>query len=166
MRGFRVRRMFRLARKEAGAALIEAALTAPLLVLMLIGAVEFGRVAYIAMETTNAARAAVSYGSQSVIQANDQAGMQAVAQLEASGLSSQNVTLTVSAAPACSCSSPDTGVAAFSCTTGTTASCPAPSHIEQSVTVTVTATFDPIVHLPGLPGPFTLTGHATQKRLQ
>ncbi len=50
--------------EEAGAALVEAALTGTVMVTMLIGTVEIGRVAYIAMETTNAAKAAVAYGSQ------------------------------------------------------------------------------------------------------
>lgn len=151
---------------EYGGALIEAALTAPVLVTMALGIVELGRVTYIGIETSNAAKAAVSYGAQNQITANDQAGMQAVAQAEASSLPSQLVSLTVSTAPACSCSSPDTTVSAFSCSTGTPASCPSPSHIEQTVTVTVSSTFNPIISLPGLRGPFTIRGAASQKRLQ
>ena len=50
----------RIRRNQLGGALVETALTAPLLVLMLLGLVEFGRVAYISIQTSNAARAAVS----------------------------------------------------------------------------------------------------------
>ncbi len=150
---------------EAGAALVEAALTGSLMVTMILGTVEIGRVTYIAMETTNAAKAAVAYGSQNQITAIDQAGMQKAAQLEATGLASQNVALTVSSTPSCSCSSPDTTVTPFSCVGASTASCPSPSFVEQTINVTVTATFDPVIHMPGLPRTFTLTGNASQKRL-
>jgi Flp pilus assembly protein TadG len=150
---------------ENGSALVEAALTAPMLVLMLLGVVEFGRVAYIAIEASNAARAAVSYGSQNQLTANDTNGMTVTAQQEASSLASQNVTLTISASPACSCSSPDLTVTPFACTDAPASTCPPPSFIEQTLDVTVTATFDPLVHAGGFPGPFVVKGHAVQKRL-
>ena len=150
---------------QFGGALVETALTAPVLVFMLLGMVEFGRVAYIAIETSNAARAAVSYGSQNLVTASDTSGMQAAAQMEASGLASQNVSLTVNAVGNCSCSSPDTTVTPFACAGASTALCPDPSFVEQTLNVTVTATFDPIVHAGNWPGTFTITGNAKQKRL-
>jgi Flp pilus assembly protein TadG len=155
-----------LRRNQAGGALAEAALTAPLLVFMILGVVEFGRAAYIAIETSNAARAAVSYGSQNQITAVDTSGMQAVARMEASGLTAQSVNLTVNTAANCSCSSPDaTTVTPFACSGASTALCPSPSFVEQTLNVTVTATFDPIIHAGNWPGTFTITGHALQKRL-
>ena len=48
---------------ESGGALVETALTMPLLVILVLGAVELARVAYAAIEVSNAARAAVSYGA-------------------------------------------------------------------------------------------------------
>lgn len=152
-------------RNERGGALVEAALTAPVLVFMLLGMVEFGRVAYIAIETSNAARAAVAYGSQNLITAVDTRGMTFAAQQEASGLAAQNVSLSVSAVGNCSCSSPDTTVTPFACSGASTALCPSPSHVEQTLNVTVTAAFDPIVHAGSWPGTFTIYGHAVQKRL-
>jgi Flp pilus assembly protein TadG len=154
-----------LRRNQAGSALVEAALTAPLLVFMVLGVVEFGRVAYIAVETSNAARAAVSYGCQKPITAADPGGMQAIARLEASGLISQNVNLSVNTAANCSCSSPDTSTTPFTCTGASLNLCPDPSFVEQTLNVTVTATFDPIVHAGNWPGSFTITGRAVQKRL-
>ena len=155
-----------LRRNQAGGALVEAALTAPLLVFMLLGVIEFGRVAYIAVETSNAARAAVSYGSQNPITAVDSPGMQAVARLEASGLIAQNVTLNVNTTADCSCSSPDTQTTPFACAdANVNLVCPDPSFVEQTLNVTVTATFDPFVHAGNFPGSFTITGRAIQKRL-
>jgi Flp pilus assembly protein TadG len=132
---------------------------------MILGVVEFGRVGYIAVETSNAARAAVSYGSQNQITATDTSGMQAVARLEAAGLAAQNVNLTINAVGNCSCSSPDTTQTAFACAGAPATTCPPPSHIEQTLNVTVTATFDPIIHAGNFPGSFTITGRAQQKRL-
>lgn len=154
-----------LFRDQTGGPLVETALTAPILIFMILGVVEFGRVAYIAVEASNAARAAVSYGSQNQITATDTSGMQAVARLEAVGLASQNVTLTVNAVGDCSCSSPDTSQTPFACAGALSTACPAPSHIEQTLNVTVTATFNPIVHAGNFPGNFTITGRAQQKRL-
>jgi Flp pilus assembly protein TadG len=154
-----------LRRNQAGGALAEAALTAPLLVFMILGVVEFGRAAYIAIETSNAARAAVAYGSQNQITAVDTSGMQAVARLEAAGLTAQSVNLTVNTAANCSCSSPDTSTTPFACAGASTALCPSPSFVEQTLNVTVTATFNPIIHAGNFPGSFTITGRAVQKRL-
>ena len=165
LNGSRSQMIKRIWRNEGGGALVETALTAPVLVFMLLGMVEFGRVAYIAIETSNAARAAVSYGSQNSITAVDTGGMTSVAQLEAASLASQNVNLSVSAVGNCSCSSPDTTVTPFACSGASTALCPDPSFVEQTLNVTVTATFDPIVHAGNWPGSFTIYGHASQKRL-
>lgn len=160
-----MRTIRRILNGQAGGALVETALTAPVLLFMLLGLVEFGRVAYISIEASNAARAAVSYGSQNQITASDTNGMQAAAQVEASGLASQNVSLAVSAVANCSCSSPDTSTTPFACAGASTAMCPDPSFVEQTLNVTVTATFNPIVHAGNFPGTFTITGRALQKRL-
>jgi len=160
-----IRMIRKLRRSELGGALVETAMTAPLLVFMLLGLVEFGRVAYIAIETSNAARAAVSYGSQNQITASDTNGMQAVARLEASGLVAQNVNLNVNAAADCSCSSPGTGTTPFACSGASPGACTSPSFVEQTLNVTVTATFDPVIHAGNWPGSFTITGRALQKRL-
>src|SRR3954453_1086869 len=53
----------RLIRSERGAALVELALSTPLLVVMIVGAVDFARAFYTAMELTNAARAGAQYAA-------------------------------------------------------------------------------------------------------
>lgn len=49
---------------ETGAALVEMALVMPLLLLMALGAGDFGRVMYTAITLAHAARAGAAYGAQ------------------------------------------------------------------------------------------------------
>ena len=49
---------------EAGSAIVELALVVPMLAFVLIGAAELGRIAYAAIEVSNAARAAVAFAAQ------------------------------------------------------------------------------------------------------
>jgi Flp pilus assembly protein TadG len=49
---------------NSGQSIIEMALLAPLLILLLLGAAEYGRLYYIGIEVTNAAHAGVEYGTQ------------------------------------------------------------------------------------------------------
>lgn len=139
---------------ESGQALVETALTLPILVLLLLGAGELARVAYAAIEISNAAKAAVQYGTQNNGSMNDDIGMLNAAQAEASGLS--GVTLTNSSfITVCSDGSIyDSGTNQCS---GTGA------HVEDILTVQTSTTFDPLIYIPGLPRKFTLYGNATQK---
>ncbi len=50
----------------SGAALIEAALVGPLLMLLVFGAGDFGRVMYYGITLENAARAGAAYGAQTI----------------------------------------------------------------------------------------------------
>ena len=141
---------------DAGQALVELALTIPLLLLLLLGAVELARAAYASVEVTNAASAAVRYGAQNRTTAQDFPGMQLAAQNDAA-----NITLT-STTPARTCSCSDgtqsgSSCAGFRCTDG--------AATMETLTVMTTANFDTLVHLPGLPTTFTLRGYAVQKVL-
>ena len=64
---------------ESGSALVELALTLPLLALLMVGAVDFARVFYTAMELTNAARAGAQYGAYNPAQSGNFATMQSTA---------------------------------------------------------------------------------------
>ena len=147
---------------EGGQALIETAIMFPVLVILLVGAAELARLAYTAIEVANAAKAGVAYGAQSNTAAADSAGIQTAALNDASDLSA---TLTATATIAGSCS--NTGV---SCT-GAGGSCTntdcsdAGDHILSTLTVHTSVTFDPIIHLPGLPTTFNLQSQAIQKVL-
>ena len=58
---------------------MELAVTLPLLVLVMVGAIDFARVFYMGMELTNAARAGAQYGAYNPAQSGNIAGMQAAA---------------------------------------------------------------------------------------
>jgi len=142
-------------RSETGGSLVETALTAPILFTLILGAAEFARVAYMAIEVTSAARAGVSYGAQSGLTASDTNGITWAALhdgVDVPGISVSSVSLGY----ICSDGSPSTGA---------TTDCSA-SHIEETVTVQTQATVNPIIHVPGLPTTYTLYGQAVQKCLQ
>ncbi len=147
--------------EEDGSALVEFALTMPVLVLLLMGAAEFGWVTYASDEVANAARAGVSYGCQTSSTAADTTGIQNTAIKDA-----PNVTLgTTTATLSCVCSDGSTlgtvaangGCLPSSCSTG---------QPETILTVQTQASVTPVFHLPGLPPSFTLHGQAIQKVLQ
>lgn len=139
-----------LAREDCGQALLEAALTLSVFCVLLVGAMEFGRVAYASIEVTRAAKAGVQYGDTNVNTAVDATGIQAAAANETPDLSG----LTATASISCSCSNGGTS-------TCLNTDCP-DSHIIETLTVETTATFDPGIHLIGLPSTYTLHGIAVQ----
>jgi Flp pilus assembly protein TadG len=140
--------------RECGQALIETAVTLPVLLVLLVGAVEIGRAAYASIEVSNAALAGVQYGTQNSQAAGDTTGIQTAASNDA-----QNITLgTTTVSHSCICSD-------GSASTCQPTDC-AGANIETILTVQTQASFDPGFHLPGLPSSITLNGHATQKVLQ
>lgn len=141
---------------EAGQALVETALTLPLLVLMLLGAVELARCAYAAIEVSNAAEAAVRYGSLNPTTAVDIQGIQLAAQTDAANLTIQ----TPDVRTVCGCSDgtgEGSACGGFKCT-GSAA-------VEKTLVVNISASYDPIIHLPGTSGALTLRSRAVQKVL-
>lgn len=135
----------------SGQALVELALTMPLLVLLLLGAAELARVAYASIETSNAARAGVQYGAQNHVTASDFAGMQLAATNDGPDVPG----LAANATNFCSCANG----AASTCAVGDCAG----SRILEYVTVNTTSTFDPLIYCPGLPTSFTINGQATMQ---
>jgi Flp pilus assembly protein TadG len=131
---------------EQGGALVETAVTMPILFLLLLGAAEFALVEYKAIEVSNAANAAAQYGTSSPISAADTTGIRLAATNDA------------------------TNVALCICSNGTASTCAAgdcsSSHIEQILTVQTQASYTPPIHLPGLPMTFALQGLAVRKVLQ
>ena len=160
----RTRRTNRLS-DESGQAFIELALTVPFLVLLLLGAAELARVAYMAIELSNAAKAAVQYGAQNPTTAVDVSGMQTAAQLEAPDLynASSTTNFTVTPTHSCVCSS---GAAAPKCALADCGNGATSSELEEVLQVNTSAQFDPLIHIPGWTNnKFTLHGQAVQKRL-
>lgn len=137
---------------DRGQALVETALTMPLLLLLLLGAAELARVAYAAIEISNAARAAVQYAAQSSGAMHDTNGITTAAQNDASNLT--GVTVAVSLGNSCSDSSTYNAI-----TKGCTGTY---GQVLDNVTVTTSVNFDPLLYLPFLPNTITLNGQATE----
>ena len=156
---FRARRLLRsvVFGPEGGGALIETALAAPLLSLLLLGASEFGLVDYEAIEVANAAKAGAEYGTSSLSAAADTTGIRTAAINDAS-----NITLgttTVGRSYICSDGTSPTGTLPnLVCTSG--------AALETILMVQTQASFNPLIHIPGVTSTFTLHGQAVQKVMQ
>lgn len=150
-----LRKFLRLVRTgNSGQSLVELALTAPLLFVIVLGAAELARAAYAEIEVTRAAEAAVRYGAQNTTTSSDLSGMQNAAQSDAG-----NITLDApSVSTTCSCV--DGSVTGVTCGSGY--KCASGAAAVETLDVTTSASFDPLIHLPGLPASFTLSGHAKQ----
>jgi Flp pilus assembly protein TadG len=140
---------------ESGQALVELAISLSLLLLLMLGAVEFAQIAYAAIEVSNAANAGSSWGSMKSSYASDATGIANAAANDAtmSGLTNFTTTSSVS----CQCS--DGTV--INCATDNN-SCTG-THAEATVTVNTSASFNPLIHIPGLANTITLTGQSIRK---
>jgi len=140
----------KLFRSQRGDGLVEMAIATPILLLLALGIVEFGRVWYLENELSGAAQAGAIYGSQNPTNIT---GMQTVAADNASDVSSAvDVTgFTATATWGCACAT--SGVSSASCTTTPTCS----YNIVDYVQVTVAATYKPIFRWPGSPTTVTLS---------
>ena len=140
---------------ESGQSLAEMAFLTPLLLLLLVGTIEIGRFAYYSIEVSDAARAAVQYGAQSLADSKDTRGLLLAAQHDAPEVSG----LKVNSRDLCACSgSPATFVG-----------CPARNcagHPVVFINVHTTATISPLFSYPGLPATFVANGHAIMRVAQ
>src|SRR5438045_9386601 len=86
------RRIGRHRHARRGQSVAEMALVTPLLLLMLLGTIEIGRFAYYGIEVSNAARAGVQFGAQSLADSRDVTGITQAAQNDAPEVPGLNVT--------------------------------------------------------------------------
>ena len=140
-------------RGEAGQSLVEAAVAAPLFFLLLMGAGELARVAYVAIEVSNAARAGAQYGAQGSGNYGDTTGISTAASNDAANVSGLTTTSTTG-----SICSDGTAVT----TTNGQNSCASGAQPLNTVIVTSSASFDPLIHIPGLPSTINLSSSATE----
>jgi Flp pilus assembly protein TadG len=160
MRMFRCGRLSKASRLgEEGSALVELAISLPLLCLMLIGAAEFARLAYASIEVVNSAHAAALYASSSLAASADTGGITNAATSDAGNLLGGNAISVASVSTACTCS--NTAYVPSSCSDNQTCISNNASMI-TAVTVQTQATFSPLIHLPGGALSFTLHGQSTQ----
>lgn len=141
---------------ERGAAFVELAVTMPLLVVVVLGTVDFGRAFYTAMELNNAARAGAQYGAQSLATSADIAGMTAVATAASPNIGTYVVT---AGAPACVCGTPGNPSLTTIACSGTCGT----GHLIVHVTVSATKTFSMFSTFPGLPSSVPITRTAKMR---
>jgi Flp pilus assembly protein TadG len=173
-------------RGDSGSAFVELALTLPLLTLILIASAELGRIAYAAIEVTDAARAAVAYGSQSHDDAGDWQGMEYAASNAAPNIGDLTFTQgpTSTAAPpsfGCVCETITGGTASDSpstpgsCTSSTITNCNVDTatqtqtivaYVQAYTQANVHTMFTYQIHGWGLPTSFLLSGSAQMRVVQ
>jgi hypothetical protein len=150
---------------DAGQAFVELALVTPIFILLLVGAVEVGRIAYASIEVNNAARAGVAYAAQTHTTASDNGATGGV--LTAATKEAPNVTsMTATTSTSCSCETSAGVIPAPGTCVGvdtTAGSCPSPSRIVEFVQVNTTAQVKTIFNFPGIPGTVTLRGQAIMR---
>ena len=129
----------RLIREQTGGALVEMAILAPFLILMMLGVVDVGRFMYDGILVGNSARAGAQYGAQNLKFALDGTGMQQAAKNDANLTS-----LTVLPTHMCVC-------ADGTSSTCQPSDCPYPNHRLTYVSVDASDTFTTLLKYPGLP---------------
>jgi Flp pilus assembly protein TadG len=156
-------------RPASGQSLVEVALVTPLLLALLIGAVEMGRFAYLGILVGNAARAGAAYGTQSLPLSVDSTGICDAASLDfegdtaACGAGGQ---ITVTSSTSCGCDNGGTITAAACTGTKTAGTCTAGGNWVVMVTVNASGTFQSLFGFPGIPGSVTISRSSTMRVAQ
>lgn len=131
-----------------GQSMAELAVSIPLLALLLLAGMDFGRMFYQSVAVDNAARAGAQYGSQTVITAANLAGMEAAA--KADGTNIPNLTVTASQ---CTC---ETSTTVAACPSSYCSNDPSATFVE----VDTQTVFTTLVKYPGIPDSTTLAAKA------
>jgi Flp pilus assembly protein TadG len=146
-----IAKRLRFLRSESGNALFELALGIGVLATVVIGSVEFGRIAYASIEVNDAARAGASYGAESRTYAADNANVTNAAKKDAPDVTNMTATATYW----CKCADGSASTCgATDCTS---------SRILEYVTVNTTAGVKALFYVPGLPRSYTVTGNAVMR---
>jgi Flp pilus assembly protein TadG len=139
-----------IGRWARGQSLVELAISLPVLVLLFLAAVDFGRVFYMWIAVNNAARAGAQYGSQNVVNAANSAGMSLAATTDGSNIAGLSAT-----ASQCTCAAgtsvPVCSGSSYNCTNA-----PMAIYVE----VDTQAPFNTVITYPGIPSSITVTGKA------
>ena len=141
-------------RRQSGSAMVEFTVLFPLLVLMLVGTMDFARVFFGGIAMENAARAGLQYGALSPAKAGDTNGIVAAALADAAGQGFSGVT--ASARNFCSCTGSSSTV---SCTIGTCGGQTPNGYVEA----TVRYTFNSVLRYPGMPANMVISRTAKMR---
>jgi Flp pilus assembly protein TadG len=124
---------------ERGANIVELAVIMTVLLLMVLGVIDFGRALYVKAEVANAARAGALYGSQGATNAADTAGITYAIKNESADLSGSITN--ISSSYTCQC----VGGSTVTCGTGT---CPGNTPLIGWVTVNCQVVYVPWLSVP------------------
>jgi Flp pilus assembly protein TadG len=138
-------------RSERGTSLVETALLVPSLMMVLMGAIDFGRAYYLANEVAGAAQAGAVYGSTNI---TDTTGMTNAAKYDAPDVSGLGVT------PSWGCECSDGTKSSASCSS-TPTGCSA--NVVYYATVTATATYTPMFPWKGINNSMTIARSSTMR---
>jgi Flp pilus assembly protein TadG len=139
---------------------VEVAVALPVLVLVLIGTIDFGRVFHVAIQLNNAARAGAQYGAQNVGTSVDTATMETIA-MNAAGPGVSDIT--AMASRTCLCWSDDGASSSAPSPNTCTGTCVSPYHMVVTVTVVASRPFTMVASLPGIPRTQTITRTARMR---
>ena len=145
-------------RRQHGVATVEAAIALPVLIIILVIIVDFGRAMYSGITTSNAARSAVGFGAQATAIAVDHAGMVAAALADAENLPINGANpahVDATARHFCRCPGSSSEV---SCTSSGCGQAP-----EVYVEVTTSRDFGTAGSYPGVPSDFSLSRTAVMR---
>lgn len=165
------------ARGDCGGALVELALIAPLFIALIVAGAELGRLAYAAIEVSNAARAGVAYGAQNHATAAETgtiaSGINDAIDQTAVNEASNVTDMTATSSTSCICQTVNTATGAVTTTSiscGTAGTTCGESTISGKVNIVVEyvsvntqATVSTLFRYPGLPPSFTLNGSAQMR---
>jgi Flp pilus assembly protein TadG len=146
----RWKNVLHLLRSEAGSSLVEVACIMPLMLLILVGAVDFGQAYYVGIEVNSAATAGTAYGVSNFV---DTLGMQKAALLDASDVPS----MTAAATWGCECS--DGTGASTNCLS--LPSCG--TNLVEYVDVNTSVDFKPLLAYPMIPTLLVIKGHSRMR---
>jgi Flp pilus assembly protein TadG len=149
---------------DKGQAFVELALVLPVFMMLLVGVVVVGRLAYASIEVSNAARAGAAYAAQTSTTAADSTNITLAAKQDGSNIISSD--LTVTPTYSCSCESNTGTIASLNSCSSADANlttCGGTSRIVVVVQVNTSAPVGTLFHLPGIPSTVTLRGQAIMK---
>jgi TadE-like protein len=149
-------------RRDHGQSLVEFALMAPFLLLLLTGVVEIGRVIFYTVAVNNAAMAGAGFGAQNTITMKRSDLITTTATSDASSVPGMTVTpsygCTCDEGMGTSCSYPIPPQSAC-----TDISCPNGGQVVQCVQVLTHADITPLFEFPGLPRRYPANGRAVMR---
>jgi len=145
-------------RAESGAALVECAVAAPVILFLLIGLIEIGRFAFFSILAANAARAGAQYGAQDLTTAFDSVGIQNAAVQDGQSLSNWSAPgAGVTVQQLCAVNG---GTPAPCATSGTPGP---PQNTIYYIQVQVTGVFNSLLNYPGIPNSIPISGSSMMR---